>query len=116
MSSYLLILRRNQAEALGLPEAEMFTRFRDWTRALHENGVLQALERLKPSAEGTTLRARNGSNVTEGASDGASEAVIGYYLVVAADLASAQTIAKDCPILLVGGSVEIRETEPFPKS
>ena len=37
--------------------------------------------------------------------------MIGIFLIEAADHAEAKTIAKDCPILLSGGSVEIRETE-----
>lgn len=115
MASYLLILRRNQANELGLPQAEMFTRFKDWTLSLHNRGILRGVERLKPSAEGTTARNRNGGVTVEGPYGESNEAVIGTYLVDAADLEEVQEIAKECPILLVGGSVEIRETEYFPK-
>lgn len=113
--SYLLILRRNQSNELGLPMEEMFTRFRDFTVSLHQRGALLAMERLKPSAEGSTVRIRNSVPAVEGPYDGAPESVIGYYLVEAADRGAAQAIARECPILLVGGSVEVRETEPFPK-
>lgn len=115
MSSYMLILRRNQAEPLGLPQEEMFTRFKQFTQSLHERGALRSVERLKPSAEGTTVRIHNGTATIEGPYDGSSESVIGFFLVEAADQASVHAIAKECPILLVGGSVEIRETEFFPK-
>ena len=115
MSSYLLILRRNQAEELGLPQEEMFTRFKQFTQSLHESGALRAVERLKPSAEGTTARTHNGTITIEGPYDGSNESMIGFFLVEAVDEAAAQAMAKECPILLVGGSVEIRETELFPK-
>jgi hypothetical protein len=113
MSSYLLILRRNQTQEMGLPMEEMFTRFKDFTVSLQQGGVLKAFERLKPGAEGTTVRTRSGSPEVEGPYDGSSESVIGFYLVEAADQAAAHAIAQDCPILLVGGSVEVRETEVF---
>lgn len=77
---------------------------------------MRAVERLKPSAEGTTARSRQGTVVVEGPYEGSQEGVIGFYLVEAADQEAAHAIAKECPILLVGGSVEIRETEFFPKS
>ena len=115
MSSYLLILRRNQAEELGLPQEEMFTRFKQFTQSLHQRGALRAVERLKPSAEGTTARAHDGTVTLEGPYNGSKESVIGFYLVEADDEATAQAIARECPILLVGGSVEVRETEMFPK-
>jgi hypothetical protein len=115
MSAYLLILRRDQSRELGVPMEEMFTRFKQFTESLHEKGILRAFERLKPSSEGTTARKRNGSIAIEGPYDGLQEAVIGFYLIEVADQGAAQAIAKECPILLAGGSVEIRETEFFPK-
>jgi hypothetical protein len=115
MSSYLLILRRNQNEPLGLPQEEMFSRFKQFTQGLHQSGALLAVERLKPSAEGSTVRAHNGATAVDGPYNGSPESVIGFFLVEAADEAAAHAIAKDCPILLVGGSVEVRETEIFPK-
>ena len=93
----------------------MFTRFKQFTQSLHQRGALLAVERLKASTEGTTVRAHNGSVIIEGPHDGSQGSVIGFFLVEAADEAAAHAIAKECPILLVGGSVEVRETESFPK-
>ena len=115
MSLYMLILRRDQSRELGLPQEEMFARFKHFTQSLHERGALRAVERLKPGAAGTTLRSHNGSVAIEGPYNGTPESVIGFFLVDADDEAAAQAIAKECPILLVGGSVEVRETEFFPK-
>lgn len=115
MRSYLLILRRDQSAPLPLPEAEMFARFKGWTESLHHQGVLRAVERLKPSAEGTSLLSRNGQVVSDGPYQEAKEAVIGFYQLETPDHAAALALARDCPILLAGGSVEIREIEPFPR-
>jgi hypothetical protein len=110
MSTYLLILRRNQDEPLTVPFEEMFVRFKRFTESLNDKGVLRGVERLKPSAEGTTSRERDGVMIIEGPYR-SQEAIIGFYLLEVTDRDAAHAIAKQCPILPVGGSVEIRETE-----
>jgi len=54
-----------------------------------------------------------GSEDSNGAAE-LRESVIGFYLVEAADEAAAHSIARECPVVLIGGSVEVRETEFFP--
>lgn len=50
------------------------------------------------------------STVTaSGVSDGAPSGVNGYSIVEAGDHAAAIAMAKGCPILAVGGSVEVHE-------
>lgn len=116
MKSYLLLLRRNQSEALAIPEADMLSRFTEWIQSLQDRKILRSVERLKHSAEGATIRAPSGAVEVEGPYSEAGEAVIGIFLVEAADHAEAHAIAKECPILLIGGSVEVRETESLPSS
>ncbi len=41
------------------------------------------------------------------------ECVAGYTIVRAASLEEATELSKGCPILLVGGSVEVREINPM---
>lgn len=92
----------------------MLNRFVTWTKSLQANGILQAVERLKPSSEGATVRQHpSGVVAVEGPYAEAEDAVIGIFLVQAADQNAAHAIAKECPILIVGGSVEVRETEVF---
>jgi hypothetical protein len=112
---FLLLLRRNQADELAIPEEAMLERFAEWTRSLQSKGILRAVERLKGSSGGFTVRARADVINIEGPYTDAKEDVVGIYLIEVADHSNAQTIAKECPILLVGGSVEIRETDSFPK-
>lgn len=44
-----------------------------------------------------------------GVSNGATSGVSGYSIVDAADLDAAATMAKGCPILSVGGAVEVHQ-------
>ena len=45
----------------------------------------------------------------------AKDVVGGYIIVEAKDLSHATELAKDCPILSVGGSVEVRPVQIFGK-
>lgn len=45
-------------------------------------------------------------------SEGASSSLTGYSVLTAEDLAAASTLAKGCPVLAAGGSVEVYETFP----
>jgi hypothetical protein len=61
----MLIVRRNQTAELGLPE-EMSARFREFTQSLRATGALLAVEHLKPSAQGATVRRQDGLMTIEG--------------------------------------------------
>jgi hypothetical protein len=54
------------------------------------------------------------TTVTNGGSvnDGATSAITGYSVLSADSLAAASALAKDCPVLAAGGSVEVYETIP----
>jgi hypothetical protein len=45
-------------------------------------------------------------------SDGAPSSLTGYSVMKADDLAAASELAKGCPVLAAGGSVEVYETHP----
>ncbi len=50
------------------------------------------------------------STVTSGGvTDGSSSGINGYSIVTAGDLAAAAQMAKGCPMLSVGGAVEVHE-------
>jgi hypothetical protein len=42
------------------------------------------------------------------------ELVSGLFVVDVSDLAAAQALAAECPLLDLGGAVEVREIAPFP--
>ncbi len=55
---------------------------------------------------GASATVRNGGTVT----DGAASALTGYSILDADSLAAATELAKGCPVLANGGSVEVYET------
>ena len=78
---------------------ENMQRFRAWLAELGDAAVSPA-----NPLKGTCTVAPDGS-VTEGGSSGMS----GYTIVEAADMDAALGIAKACPFLDVGGSLEVSE-------
>ena len=61
---------------------------------------------------GRTLSGKKGKNVRLFRED--ADAVGGYLLIQAKNLAQAVSIAKDCPILNNGGTVEVRPIMAMP--
>jgi hypothetical protein len=45
-----------------------------------------------------------------GVSDGAGSSLTGYSVLKADNLAAATTLAKDCPVVVHGGTIEVYET------
>jgi hypothetical protein len=50
---------------------------------------------------------------SDGSSGAAAAGLTGYSIIDAADLAAAATLAKGCPVLDAGGSVEVYEALPM---
>ncbi len=64
--------------------------------------------------EGKILSSKDGRTVTDGPFVESKEAVGGYVLIQARDMAEAVEIAKGCPIFANRGSVEIRPIQHIP--
>jgi hypothetical protein len=58
--------------------------------------------------EGKVISGKNGQLVSDGPFMESKEVIVGFTMIRAADLADAVEIAKDCPILNFGGTVEVR--------
>jgi hypothetical protein len=76
-------------------------------------GALRGGEALQPTTTATTIRQNGGGNftVTDGPFVETKEALGGYYLIEAADLDEAVTIAKQVPAPY--GGVEVRPIMVF---
>ena len=82
----------------------------DWIGSIAaQNKLVAAGNRLQ--ADGAVVKP--GKIVTNGPYVEIKEAVGGYTIIRAATLAEATEISKGCPILHVGGSVEVREIIPM---
>ncbi|MGH8688658.1 MAG: YciI family protein [Burkholderiales bacterium] len=111
MSEFVLLYRNTtqaHQEAMGSPERaqQSMTKWRAWFKVMSEHGQLksvgQPLERVGKVVGGKK------KSVTDGPYAEAKDVVGGFSIVEAKDLAQAAQIASGCPILEVGGSVEVR--------
>lgn len=120
MPEFLLIIRDDgvtqPVEPMTPPQEEvMFHRFVAWAERLAKEGRLKAVDRLTGDG-GRTVRRRGGRLVIDGPFAEGKEAVMGYFLVEAADEAEAAALAMECPG--VEGAicaVEVRRVGDFPK-
>lgn len=109
MKEFLLIFRNDyKAMPQGSPE-EMQAVMKQWMDWI---GGIAAQDRLVSpgnplTSSGKVVRANN--VITDGPYTEIKELVGGYTIVKAADIDEAATLADGCPILYVGGNVEVRE-------
>jgi len=111
MKEFLLIYRReataNADSAQWSPERIQALRkpWQDWMGGLAaQNKLIDRGNRL--DGDGSVVKSNN--IVTNGPYVEMKEAVGGYSVIRAKDLKEASELAKGCPILQVGGSVEVR--------
>ena len=117
MSAFVYLFRSTDEEAreaMGTPEQAQrsMEAFLAWMRGLEAKGHLkdpgQPLER-----SGRVVRGKK-KMVTDGPYAEAKELVLGFIVVEARDLAQAVDLAKGCPIVEGGGSLEIRPVMSLP--
>lgn len=94
-----------------MPEADAEKLYRDYyefTEAIKKSGHFISANRLKPSADATTIRVRNGKvAVTDGPFAETREQFGGYYVIEARDLNEAIQVAANIPGARTG-CVELR--------
>ncbi|MBV8214617.1 MAG: hypothetical protein JOZ08_15500 [Verrucomicrobia bacterium] len=112
------------AETAGFPFMLLF-RGTDWDKGLSAEEIQQTMSRWTTwfdrltnegkarlgqplTNDGKIVSGKNGSAVVDGPFSESKEAVAGYILLRVADLDAATEIAKECPGLDFGMSVEIR--------
>jgi hypothetical protein len=109
MAKFLLIYRHNQESSNDKPApeamAQLHQKWQTWVaEGLQKGWMLDAGNGLQP--EGCVVNAKK--VVTDGPFIEAKELVGGYALIQADSVRVAAEFAKGCPILLQGGSVEVR--------
>jgi len=110
MKEFLLIFRRDTVslEKQLSPEniQNMMKPWQDWIGSIAaQNKLVSTGNRLTP--EGKVVKP--GKMVTDGPYVETKEAIGGYTIIKAASFDEAAEISKGCPILQVGGNVEVRE-------
>jgi hypothetical protein len=114
MNEFLLIFRRDYKTADTQPSPEQLQKMmKEWQNWM---GNIAAQNKLSNSGnrlsdEGKVVKP--GSLVTDGPYVEIKEAIGGYIIIRAESLEEAAEISKGCPILKVGGNVEIRTIIPM---
>jgi len=125
-SNFLLLFRRAGPRARAYPSGHsqkgpdltpeemqvIFGKWVAWTKDLKARGNFVGAERLEDG--GKVLRKPRGATVTDGPFAETKEIVAGYVIVSAGNLAQATELAKNCPGLEHGYSVEVRPIEQLP--
>ena len=113
MKDFLLVFRADyQSMPQSTPEEmQAVTKsWMDWIGALAAQGKL-----TNPgnSLLGGGKVVRPDNIITDGPFVESKELIGGYTIVKAGSLEEAAELAKSCPILLVGGNIEVREVNPM---
>jgi hypothetical protein len=109
MNEYLMLIREDLGSYGKMSPEEMqadIARHVEWVGSLVAKGHFKGGNPLMPHGKklsGTKVL------VTDGPYLETKEGVSGYYFLLAESLEQATEIAKGCPSLLAGGSLEVRE-------
>jgi len=110
-----MMIFRNAYEPAFKPSPEQMQasikQWQDWIGGIAGQGKFIGTNRL--GFEGKTLKPNN--VVTDGPYAEVKEIVGGYILVKANSIDDALELAKGCPILNIGGHVEVRNIMPVNK-
>lgn len=113
MKDFLMIFRNSSTPESRSPEQMQNTmkQWQEWMGGIAaQNKLVDAGNRL---AADNSCVVKPGNVVTNGPYVEMKEAVGGYTMVRAGSAEEAAELAQSCPILKVGGSVEIREVIPM---
>jgi hypothetical protein len=108
-TDYLLLFRGGESWAKDLPQekaVETMNRMMAWIEKMHNEGTGKSARPL--GREGRTVSGKGGRTVADGPFAESKEAVAGYFMLSVASLDEAVAIAKQCPMLEFGQTVEVR--------
>ena len=106
MSDFAFLYRGRDTNASPEQMQKTFEKWRAWFKQLGEQGHLKDIGHPLENS-GNVVKGKQKS-VTDGPFAEAKDVVGGFTLIQARDLAQATELSKGCPILEIGGSVEVR--------
>jgi len=106
MSDFTFLYRGRDTNTSPEQMQKTMEKWRAWFKQLGENGHLKDPGHPLENA-GKVVKGKQKS-VTDGPFAEAKDVVGGFTLIQARDLEQAVELSKNCPILGVGGSVEVR--------
>jgi hypothetical protein len=108
MAEFLYLYRGTDPVVAALSPHQMqdyMQRFQGWITSLTQAGKISS---CGPLGDGSRTIAGAKASVTDGPYAEAKDLIGGYTVISARDLDEATEIARGCPFLAVGGTVEIR--------
>jgi len=112
MKEFMMIFRKEKSDQPA-PSPEqmqaMVKQWNDWTGGIAAQGKLVGTNAL--GNQGKTVHPNN--SITDGPYAEVKEIVGGYTIVKATDMQEAVKLSEGCPMLAVGGTVEIRDVMVF---
>jgi hypothetical protein len=117
MSKFMLILHDNPSMLADVSPSDMqaiVERYTQWAGALAAKGQHAGGNKLTDSGGRWLQRVEGEISATDGPFTEAKEVIGGYFLIEAADMREAESIARDCPHLDYGGRIELRQVDEIP--
>ncbi len=113
MAEFMLMIRDEGVDFSKMPKAQaegIIGLYMEWSKKLRKDGRHKVGEKLKDEG-GKSLKVKNGKIVVDGPYADSKEVIGGFYIVKAESYDEAVEVAKGCPALSYGGSIEIREVD-----
>jgi hypothetical protein len=113
LPEFMLVLQASPQESPNRSAEDVLRSVREysaWAATIRKQGVLVDGEKL--TNDGRILTMIDGRPVVYDApNDPKKGRIAGYFLIHALDYQQAETIAKDCPHLKTGGTIELRQID-----
>ena len=109
-SQYMFLVRGASCDGGGLSPEQMQAQMREvyaWIDDLTRKGVMTAAQPLTPG--GKMVSGKNGSVISDGIAAESKEAVGGFFIVNAATMDEAVSIARTSPAFNHGARLEVRQ-------
>ena len=111
---YLLLIHSEPDNLSAAEQSQMMADYMTFTQNIIKAGNFKSGDRLDASHNGATVRMRDGKTLrTDGPFAETKEQIGGYYIVEAASLDEAATIAAQIPGARLG-SIEVRPIAAMP--
>lgn len=114
MPKYMLLLHDDPAAFATMSPDQMqkvIAKYMAWGERLRKAGVISESHKLADEP-GKVMRGRGGvTRITDGPYSETKEILGGYYIVEAETYDQAVDLARDCPQLEYGGTIEVRQVD-----
>ncbi len=107
MKEFMMIFRYPKDETKLQYNESDYLSWQDWIGSLIRNQQFVATHKLAQNSEIVNTNNKEVTTLSTNMNVG------GYLIAKANSILEAKTLAKECPILAIGGNVEIKEIEPM---